>query len=1156
MRKLLPYEHELIAALGITKEEYLEFVALQQEYKDIKEGTTFDIRNDLGVTAIVLTVVGIVFQVAASLLAPRPAVPAFRPATGGQNQTREQRFSPRFGFNTTQELAKYGDVVPLVYTNTATNSNGGVRLAGSLVWSAVRSYGSSQFLQMLMVLAGNGVTIDKDKSAFGQTAITDLIGQNKWLYHSNRGGAPRYYFETYSQWPSDPSYTGQSWSYVYELQPNNASTTRVEGFSQAYSPSTSNTFGGYSPVPIQILTFARDSNGNKSSANLQITIEDSPSSGTAGATRIVSPTANRAIAVGNTICVKFQGVSSTPPSNTTIQGELERIAQDARRTLSGDFDQGGVFKFGSAKFKVIELKGATTIDDGDVYVYLQCIEAGTAPTTPYTTTAPLENKTALLKSQDYLDAKATYLALLAKDMREPGGPTVTIAGEPTETALYSQYGNYLIANKGIPLAQAIPIKNAQDLLDSGNIWTYALTYTKQTKVVPITNYGKGGTYITYQNQTVNVVSGATWASTPLTADQKAQLYTYIDFESRINDSLPDRTYRTKALVRIEEASYSTISPCNIVDIALRCKVFNRVSGRQRFYGLKNVASGYGASDNGITLRTSLFLVRYKAVGDPGWKYVRGIFAVRRAADQDNFIYLKFNGGSTAKQWQFQLEPVIDPNSEVKKLEGMLTGANGRVTYYYIENSGPTSSASAINNTDGTVFYYSGFAKEATNSDNFPPINKAPKDMTEWDWFGYDADTQLTQSFEAGPELAITSVSEQQLGSTSRLYSNLQTLGFNVYSGRNLQDMRSFSTFVTQGKFVELLNPTFTANDFAGGGPSNYAPDIFYDTVIDQLDGIGKYAVAQGIDVATLRVAKRFCVTNKLFMDCVIADAQSWREFWATVAPYSLLEFARVNGRETLQPAVPYDSNGAITRNVTVSALFNQGNILEDSYKEEFIDYGANVQDLIATVVYRALDSKGIFPVNKSVNISRVDTSETNAIRQTFDLSAYVTTEAQAVLYGKLLCNIRRHVRSAIEFKTYPTSAPVNPGSYIYVDIGQNSWNNIYTGVVDSSGYLNVPVGSNIPPGNYAIMLYRHSDKRVIQLPTTYVYNNYSIQASAYPGYLFVLGTVVRTKRCFRVTEIEMDEEGEVTVRATGFPLDNNGLAEVSNFSDGLFSIQG
>jgi hypothetical protein len=33
-RKLLPYEYDLIDTLGVTKEEYLEFLAVQQTYVD------------------------------------------------------------------------------------------------------------------------------------------------------------------------------------------------------------------------------------------------------------------------------------------------------------------------------------------------------------------------------------------------------------------------------------------------------------------------------------------------------------------------------------------------------------------------------------------------------------------------------------------------------------------------------------------------------------------------------------------------------------------------------------------------------------------------------------------------------------------------------------------------------------------------------------------------------------------------------------------------------------------------------------------------------------------------------------------------------------------------------------------------------------------
>jgi hypothetical protein len=42
-RKLLPYEYELIDTLGVSKEEYLDFLAVQQTYIDLKEGTAFQL---------------------------------------------------------------------------------------------------------------------------------------------------------------------------------------------------------------------------------------------------------------------------------------------------------------------------------------------------------------------------------------------------------------------------------------------------------------------------------------------------------------------------------------------------------------------------------------------------------------------------------------------------------------------------------------------------------------------------------------------------------------------------------------------------------------------------------------------------------------------------------------------------------------------------------------------------------------------------------------------------------------------------------------------------------------------------------------------------------------------------------------------------------
>ena len=95
-RKLLPYEYDLIDALGVTKEEYLDFVAQQHIYEDIKQGTALDIRGE--VVAIVLAIVGILFQVASILLMPKPKLPQQQEQRGTE-QTRDQALSPRVGFN-------------------------------------------------------------------------------------------------------------------------------------------------------------------------------------------------------------------------------------------------------------------------------------------------------------------------------------------------------------------------------------------------------------------------------------------------------------------------------------------------------------------------------------------------------------------------------------------------------------------------------------------------------------------------------------------------------------------------------------------------------------------------------------------------------------------------------------------------------------------------------------------------------------------------------------------------------------------------------------------------------------------------------------------------------------------------------------------------
>lgn len=1138
-RKLLPYEHELIAALGVSKEEYLEFLALQEKAE--LDGTP---TADFGLTAIILTVVGIVFQVASALMAPRPSVPRFSPsdqATGGQAQSRDERFSPRFGFNSTQELASYGDPVNLVYANRGTsaggNPNGGVRVASSLLWSAVRSYGSSQFIQMLLMLSGGAITaIDPDKSAFGQTPVRDLITQNLWMYFNAGGtGFLQRQHELQDAEASDPTAYGSLTDNPYRLQPA-VSNTRVDGFSQAYSPNTSNTVGVYGVVPLYVNIYVRNATGDKEAANLGIA---------AGGITWTSGTGND-ISIGQVLTVTLANTAAN-----SADSDVVRESKDARRSLVSVFDSAGIFKLGTARFKVLSVSN-TSIDEADVVVRLQCIEAGRAPSASYLSYDPSATTSSLTTAEqaEFDRLRPTVIALLNEDQR----PDIVTAAQ---------------------------------LANDGRIRVPIYTQTKVTANCNVAELNAGRVQVEL-NSRGGVIRCFRWetvlkeyvVSRNLTSSEISALRRYSTLESMRNiTGRQDDIFYTKALVRVASAQYETLTACHIVDFALKAMVYKRINGRQQEYG-SGRRSGYPVSDNGIKTRVSMFKVRYRQVGQSTWTTIPATFAIRRAADNDNFVYFKFNSGLTdpasAVNWAFELEPISDPLAEAAVND----------TFYYLENNGtPVTQALAsyrLSNGQTTTpnIQFVGRAIAAADG-NFPPYNNNPSDLNEWDLFNYDSDTQIQFSFDNGPEITVTAVTEQLAqpysdyeqrdargAITRRLYQNLALFGFNAYSGKTIQDLRSFSVFATQGRRVRRIRtsgndeqnrPWGTSNysyyPALPDGPSSLAPDIFLDTVLDKEDGIGNYAVPSGIDLRQLALTKRFCIRNNLFMDCVIASPRSWREFWVEVAPFNLLEFARIGGRETLVPAVPYDPNtGAITRTINVSAIFNTGNILEDSYKEEFMDYGSNVQDLIATIIYTEVPTDAVFAKKRSVDVQRRDILEADAIRQTFDLSNYVSNLDQAILFGKLICNTRRYVRQAIEFKTYPTSDPISPGAYVYVDIGQNSWDAIRTGVIGANGTLNTPLNNTPINGTYNFKLYR-SDRGLINLNNVAISGGRSNALNSYEGFLFVLGIEATSRRVFRVSEVQMDEEGETTIRATSYPCTTDGLSLIADFSDTVFTIR-
>jgi len=194
-RVLLPTEADLCNLLGITEEEYFQFLeGVAAKVKERPEAYDLipDIRCDpvsLGLvtkagalTVFGQIVVGVALTVLAYLLTPKPDL-----RKGTNERTADmaglKRFAPQFSFNTVQELANLGDLVPLVFTDRqeiAGEKYGGVRVDSQLMWSQLISLGRYQQLKLFGLFSLGEIEKRPDFEGY---AIGDLLISN---YHAKK----------------------------------------------------------------------------------------------------------------------------------------------------------------------------------------------------------------------------------------------------------------------------------------------------------------------------------------------------------------------------------------------------------------------------------------------------------------------------------------------------------------------------------------------------------------------------------------------------------------------------------------------------------------------------------------------------------------------------------------------------------------------------------------------------------------------------------------------------------------------------------------------------------------------------------------------------------------------------------------------------------
>lgn len=276
---LLPFEKQLIDTLGITEEEYSQFVfeAIRRsgirpaEYDNIPEvyaalvpviavAAAASAKTTALVSAAVSLAIGLALSAISYLLTPKPkSLPTSSQRTL-DSITGVNRFTPTSGFDTQAQLADYAEPIPIIFGKW-TGTTGGILVTPKLVWSRMFSYGTQQGVKLLFVVgeqgrdAGQipqGLNPPKLQGIFLGNGALDSVYENLFAFYWKRNttisgftrvkGINLLYGTRGNLATGDPEAFDDVFSCPTAVSENDY------GFSSAQSLSNGSEFGCYSPI--------------------------------------------------------------------------------------------------------------------------------------------------------------------------------------------------------------------------------------------------------------------------------------------------------------------------------------------------------------------------------------------------------------------------------------------------------------------------------------------------------------------------------------------------------------------------------------------------------------------------------------------------------------------------------------------------------------------------------------------------------------------------------------------------------------------------------------------------------------------------------------------------------------------------------------------
>ena len=400
---------------------------------------------------------------------------------------------------------------------------------------------------------------------------------------------------------------------------------------------------------------------------------------------------------------------------------------------------------------------------------------------------------------------------------------------------------------------------------------------------------------------------------------------------------------------------------------------------------------------------------------------------------------------------------------------------------------------------------------------------------------------VEKSNASSPEHTITYVNESLENETIPTYEKMSIAGLALKASRNFSSLDQIRFWLSEGLPVKRWHPDLTKayGDSYTSGPSNLLTDLVYYLLTDKTAGLGNTfnpSVYNDslINTADLADTAKFLWENKLFFDGAISQAVNVREFIAEIAPNFLCNFVISNGKFSLKPALPTTSGGDIeTGAVVIKQLFTSGNILENSFKLNYLE-AEERKPFKAVVQFKELE-KNQLPEERSV-IVRWKEGTNNEPIESFDLTSFCTSLQHAELVAKFFLSIRRRVTHSVEFSTVVDDLILAPGDYIKVITESNPYSSAKNGTINASGVITS--ASTLLEGDYPISYYKTGSQDVKEATMT-VLTGGVIADSALFSSVFTVRDVLNSSNVYLVEQLTINEDNTVQITASEFPCDDN-----------------